>query len=278
MSTMKTIPIRLALIALLAASSLVAGAAYAQSILDQVKKRGELRAGLRTTNAPFAFYNEKGEWVGFEVDLVDEIGKRLSVKVKKRSVDARSRITFLVKRRIDLAVATITHTRERDQTIDFTISYFFDGQRILARKGEFKSLKEFVSRPISTVQDTTSERNIEALLRSFGDKNPRILSFRDHTSAFLALKQGKVDGYTTDSTILLATSNGDPKVEMVGEKFSNEPYGMGVPQNDSEWRDTINFILQDMWRDGTYLTIYNRWFGSDSKYSLPLQGQIELWP
>ena len=253
-------------------------------LLKEVLGRGTVRVGQRTANVPFGFFDKEGNHIGFDVDVSQEIIRRLSrkfnksLKMEKVPVDAKTRISLLVVRKIDMAAATMTHKRSRDENIDFTITYFFDGQKILARKGEFKALKDFVGHKISSVQGTTSEQNIAKLLRDMGDPNPQILSFQQHPEAFLALKQRKVDGYTTDSTILLGTAKGDPGVELVGDFFSHEPYGIGVPENESNWRDELNFALQDMWRDGTYEMIYYNWFGPKTLFHFPLTRKIETWP
>jgi polar amino acid transport system substrate-binding protein len=71
----------------------------------------------------------------------------------------------------------------------------------------------------------------------------------------------------------------DPgKYELVGDFFSSEPYGMGLPQDDSAWRDAVNFALQDIWSDGTYKKIYDKWYGSSTPYYFPLTEKIEMWP
>jgi polar amino acid transport system substrate-binding protein len=64
----------------------------------------------------------------------------------------------------------------------------------------------------------------------------------------------------------------------VGDFFSSEPYGIGLPQDDSDWRDAVNFALQDMWADGTYKKIYDKWYGPKTPYSFPLTEEIEMWP
>jgi polar amino acid transport system substrate-binding protein len=64
----------------------------------------------------------------------------------------------------------------------------------------------------------------------------------------------------------------------LGDFFSSEPYGIGVPQNDSDWRDAINFAIQDMWADGTYKKIYDKWYGPKTPYYFPLTEEIEMWP
>ena len=98
---------------------------------------------------------------------------------------------------------------------------------------------------------------------------------------FLALSQGKVAAVTTDSTILLGLKNSAPNPEdyaIVGEYISDEPYGLGLPENDSDFRDLVNRTLVDLWNTGDYLKIYNKWFGQDTNYYLPLNWKMETWP
>jgi len=236
---------------------------------------------------PAAYFNDKNEWVGFDVDTAEEVVKRIGasmgkqLKVERVKVNNISRISMLTSGMIDMSVANMTHKRERDKTIDFSITYFFDGQKILAKKGKYKALKDFKGKKLASQQGTTSEKNAMELLKKLGDPNyqKNVISFQDEPSCFLALQQDKVAGWTTDSTILLGYAAKDPgKYELVGDFFSSEPYGMGVVQDDSAWRDAINFALQDMWADGTYKKIYDKWYGPSTPYSFPLTEKIEMWP
>jgi len=268
-------------------SVFVGPSAFAGPIYDKVNKDGVVRVGLMYESIPAAYFNDKNEWVGFDVDIATELVKRLGtymgkeLKMERIKVNNKTRISFLTSGQIDFSTANMTHTRERNKTIDFSITYFFDGQKILAKKGKFKSLKDFKGKKIASMQGTTSEKNAIALLKKLGDPNAEkdVISFQDEPSCFLALKQGKVAGWTTDSTILIGYAAKEPgKYELVGDFFSNEPYGIGVPQNDSAWRNAINFAIQDMWLDGTYKKIYDTWYGPKTPYYFPLTKEIELWP
>jgi len=260
---------------------------YAGATYDKVNKDGVVRVGMMYNSIPAAYFNDKNEWVGFDVDTAEEVVKRIGasmgkqLKVERVKVNNISRISMLTSGMIDMSVANMTHKRERDKTIDFSITYFFDGQKILAKKGKFKGLKDFKGKKLASQQGTTSEKNAMELLKKLGDPNyqKNVISFQDEPSCFLALQQGKVAGWTTDSTILLGYAAKDPgKYELVGDFFSSEPYGMGLPQDDSAWRDAVNFALQDMWADGTYKKIYDKWYGASTPYYFPLTEKIEMWP
>ncbi|HDI60276.1 MAG TPA: transporter substrate-binding domain-containing protein [Desulfobacteraceae bacterium] len=266
---------------------LVPGLCIAGPTYEKVLKEGVVRAGLMYNSIPAAYFNDKNEWVGFDVDIATEVVRRIGqqmgkeLKMEKVKVNNKTRISFLTSGRIDLSTANMTHKRERDQTIDFSITYFFDGQKILAKKGKYKSHKDFIGKKIASMQGTTSEKNIMNLLKKLGDPEAEknVISYQDEPSCFLALKQGKVEGWSTDSTILLGYAAKEPGTyELVGDFFSDEPYGIGLPENDSDWRDAVNFAIQDMWRDGTYMKIYNKWYGPDTPYYFPMTEKIETWP
>ncbi len=275
MKSWKVLTLALALV-LCYAMAAHAGAAY-----DNVMKTKVLRAGIMTDSIPGAYYNDKGEWVGFDVDMAEEIAKRLGCKLERVAVNNKTRIAFVQQGRIDISVANMTHKRERDKSIDFSITYFFDGQKILAKKGAFKDLKEFVGKKVATMQGTTSELNVKNLLKNLGDKDfeKNVISFQKESECFQALQNGRVAGWSTDSTILLGYAAKEPgKWELVGDFFSDEPYGIGLPQDDSALRDAVNFAIQDMWVDGAYMKIYNKWYGPDTPYSFPMTAKIEMWP
>jgi polar amino acid transport system substrate-binding protein len=260
---------------------LFASAAMAGPTYDKVMKEKVIVAGIMTDTIPGAFYNEKGDWVGFDVDIAEEIAKRMGCKLKRVVVNNKTRIAFVQQGRIDMSVANMTHKRERDKSIDFSITYFFDGQKILAPKGKYTSHKDFVGKKIATMQGTTSEVNLKNLLKKLGDPNyeKNVISYQKESEAYQALKLGRVAAWSTDSTILLGYAAKEPgQYELVGDFFSDEPYGIGLPEDDSDWRDAVNFAIQDMWLDGTYMKIYNKWYGPSTPYSFPMTEKIEIWP
>ncbi|MFO7803264.1 MAG: ABC transporter substrate-binding protein [Desulfovermiculus sp.] len=259
----------------------LSAAAWAGPTYDRVMEDKVIRAGIMTDSIPGAFYNEDKEWVGFDVDIAEEIADRLGCDLERVSVNNKTRMAFVQQGRIDMSVANMTHKRERDKSIDFSITYFFDGQKFLAKKGKFEEWEDFVGKKIATMQGTTSEINVKNLLQELGDPDyeKNVISYQKESECFQALQMGRVSAWSTDSTILLGYAAKEPgKYELVGDFFSNEPYGIGLPEDDSDWRDLINFTLQDMWKDGTYMEIYNKWYGPDTPYHFPMTEEIEVWP
>lgn len=238
-------------------------------LLKEVQNRGVLKAGVKYDFPPFGFVNSKGEVVGFDVDLIKYIAKKLGVKPKFIQVTSKTRIPMVQSGTIDIAAASMTHKVKRDLPIDFTISYYFDGQSILARKDcKAKSYKDFAGKRVGVIQGATGGENFKRVCPKV-----KLVYFQEYPQAVMALKRGKIDAISTDYTwCATQAKNSNGAFKVIGEPFTFEPYGMGVRENESNFRDAINFAIQDAVRDGTYQKLYRKWFGTNPT-RLP-----EVWP
>ena len=249
-----------------------------QSTLDKVKAAGVVRVGIRFDNPPLSYIDSNGNWVGFDVDLADELAKRLGVKIEKVKVDETTRISFLQEGKIDMAVASMNHTRQRDEAVDFSLTYFWDNQTFLVRKGEVSSLKELFGKKVALNAGSSAIDAWKKYVADHGGPAPQIVEFTDKVAAVQALRDGAVDGYAEDGITLLALAAGDTNLVLLLEGINRVQFGIGLPVNDSAWRDAINYALQDIWQDGTYAKIYDKWLGPGAQVQLPLGGQMEIWP
>ncbi|PID71829.1 MAG: amino acid ABC transporter substrate-binding protein [Desulfobulbus propionicus] len=255
--------------------------AFAGPTYDRVMKDKVVKAGITNKGKPFGFIDANNEWVGFDMDVAKEIAKRLGAKFEPVVVNNKTRISFVQTNppKVDMVLSNMTHKRVRDEKIDFSITYFFDGQKFLAPVGTIKDPKELAGKKVGSMQGTTSIVNAKAYLKKMGDSSPKVTGYQNEVEMFEALRSGRVQAISTDSTLLIALAAKEPgKYELVGEFISDEPYGVGLPQDDSAWRDIVNFTIQDMWKDGTYMTIYNKWFGPDTETPFPMTEEIEMWP
>lgn len=249
-------------------ASVPAAQAQSQDALAQIKSRGKLLAGVKFDTPPFGFLNEKNEPVGFDLDIVKKVAERIGVPVEFVKVTSPTRIPLLVSGNVDLSAASMTHTRERDKTIDFSITYYTGAQSLIVPKAStIKSLKDLASKQVSVQQGTTLEKNIAAAA-----PGAKIVAFKDYNSAWLALVQGRVDALTGSLNILQGFAKDNKDYVILPDRFSVEPFGIGVRQGDSSLRDAVNFALQDMWKSGEYAELYKKWFGAEP--DVPL----EVWP
>lgn len=248
-----------------------------QSALDRVNESGVVRIGIRFDNPPLSYIDEDGNWVGFDVDLANEIAERLGVEIEQVRVDETTRISFLQEGQIDLAVASMNHTRSREEAVDFSITYFWDSQTFLVREGEFESIDDLFGLVVAMNAGSSAIGAWQRYVEANGGPAPEIVEFTDKIAAVQALRDGAVDGYAEDGITLAALSAGDESLVLLPDGFNPVQFGLGLPENDSEWRDAINFILQDIWTDGTYFEIYERWLGPEAEVQLPLGGEMEIW-
>jgi ABC-type amino acid transport substrate-binding protein len=242
--------------------------AQAQGTLAKIKERGKLLAGVKLDTPPFGSLDDKNEPAGFDIDLVRKIGARIGVPVELVKVTSATRIPLLVSGNVDLVAASMTHTRERDKAIDFSITYYTGGQSLMVPKDSAVSgIKDLGGKQVAVQQGTTLEKNIAAAAPT-----AKIVAFRDYNAAWLALAQGRADAFTGSLNVLQGFLKDNPNFKIVGDLFSVEPFGVGVRQGDSELRDEINFAIQDLWTSGEYASLYRKWFNADP--TVP----IEVWP
>jgi polar amino acid transport system substrate-binding protein len=250
-----------------------------QSTLDRVKAAGVVRVGIRFDNPPLSYIDADGNWAGFDVDLANELAKRLGVRIEPVKVDETTRISFLQEGKIDMAVASMNHTRKREEAVDFSLTYFWDHQTFLVRADSgIAALEELFGKKVALNAGSSAIDAWKKYVAERGGPAPEIVEFTDKVAAVQALRDGAVDGYAEDGITLLALAGGDPNLVLVPGGINPVQFGIGLPVNDSAWRDAVNYALQDIWKDGTYHQIYNQWLGPDAAVHLPLGGQMEIWP
>ena len=244
------------------------GASAQTGTLAKIKERGKLLAGVKLDTPPFGSLADKNEPAGFDIDMVRKIAARIGVPVELVKVTSATRIPLLVSGNVDLVAASMTHTRERDKTIDFSITYYTGGQSLMVPKDSpVTGVKDLGGKQVAVQQGTTLEKNIAAVA-----PGAKVIAFRDYNAAWLALAQGRADAFTGSLNVLQGFLKDNPNFKIVGELFSVEPFGVGVRQGDSDLRDEINFAIQDLWKSGEYATLYRKYFHADPTIA------IEVWP
>jgi polar amino acid transport system substrate-binding protein len=265
---------------------MVSSAVAAKSIYDEVKKKGVIRIGHGTDVPPLSLIDPKdGSLKGFDIDLAkamaEEIGNMMGKKLKVDwvVVNNKTRIAFLANRRIDLTIRSMSHTRSRDEQIDYAEPpYLWTGKIFYAKKGRFKSPMDICGKVMAVTQGSNAYLAGQDYLKELGcNKKFIIKSFQNNAECFLALKQGKVDAYIQDVPIIAGVAGAEGvNYEPVGPIFSPGLYGIGTPPNDSKWRDTASFALQNLIMNGTYEKIYQKWFGPNGIAPLPINARPRL--
>ena len=178
----------------------------AETVLEKISRTAVLTAGARGNTIPFAFINEKNEWIGFAIDLLEAIRARLEkklgkpIKLEKKEVggDPAIRIRLVANRTIDVECAVTTYTRGRDQTVDFSIPFFFTGAQLLVKKGSgIKSLTDVAGKRVGAAEGTTNEKALRA-----SQPKADVVTFQDHPPRLPRLEQGRIVAYVSDGILL----------------------------------------------------------------------------
>lgn len=245
----------------------MAKAALAGDTLAEVKKKGVLVAGVKDSLPPFGYIDEKSrQIVGYDIDFINAIARKLDVKVELKPVTSASRMPQLQESHIDIIAATMTKNAERAKVIDFSHTYFFTGQKFITRKGTVNSLNDLEGKKIGTAKGSTSEQNVKKAVPT-----ATVLSFDDYPQAFLALQQGKVTAVTTDEAILagiLAKAPNKAQFEIPAVQISDEPYGLGMRKGDTNFVNFVNKTILEMEKSGEAKKIFDKWFGPNTQFHL----------
>jgi polar amino acid transport system substrate-binding protein len=243
--------------------------------LARVKEKGVLVAGVKDSLPPFGYIDEKSrQIVGYDVDFVTEIAKKLGVKIELKPVTSASRIPQLTEKNIDIIAATTSKTPQRLEQIDFSHAYFFTVQKFLVRKGTVKSLSDLEGKKLGTAKGSDSEQNAARALPT-----AVILSFDDYPQAFLALQQNKVFAVTTDEPILAGILTKAPNkaaFEIPDFHIYDEEYGLGMRKGDKNFIDFVNRTLLETEENGRAKEIFDKWFGPNS--AVPIKRNFTITP
>jgi polar amino acid transport system substrate-binding protein len=270
-------------IALTVMLALLAGGvapALAETTLEKIGRTETLTIGTRTGSPPFGYVNSKNEWVGFSIDLVEQLvlpalsqklGK--SIKLEKKESTPPTRIPLLSSNAVDVIAGTMTDTRARRESVDFSLTFFVTGAQFLVKKGSpIKSISNIDGKRIAAQQGSTNARIIR-------EKAPKAVlrEFPDQPAAFQALLQGQVDAYTNDGIQLAGLKLKAPNPaqwDIVGDFFSYEPYGMAMRKNESDFRNIVNNALMEGIESGKYFEIYDKWFGPKGELPYPMSPAV----
>ena len=257
------------------------GTALAQGpTLDKIKNSGVFTVGVRPASPPFSFINKQNERAGFSNELAALVHKGIEqklgkpIKLEMKESTPATRIPLLTSMSVDLIAETMTDTRARRDSVDFSLTFFVTGADFIVKKGSpIKGSKDIAGKRIGTQQGSTNER----ILREKYSK-AELVTFPDQAAAYMALQQGKLDAYCNDAIQLwgLKYKSANPdQWEVVGDWISYEPYGMAMRKNDSDFRAVVNNALMDAIEGGEYFKLYEKWFGAKSDVPYPMSAAFK---
>ncbi len=208
---------------------------------------------------PFEYIDEdSGELVGFDIDLISAVAEEAGVKIEFETLDFDGIVAGVGSGRFDAAIAGMTITEERKESIDFTQPYYEAGL-ILAVKDDnddIKSIDDVSGKTIATRTGSTSQEYLTA------NTDAKIEAFPGIIEAYQNVLAGRADAvlYDLPNVQFYSETEADNKLKTVGEKLTGEDYGIAFPKG-SELRDQFDEALTTIKENGTYDDIYEEWFG-----------------
>jgi polar amino acid transport system substrate-binding protein len=258
----------------------LASASLAETVVEKVARTGFLTVGTRFDAIPYSYVNDKGELVGYSMDVLERIRKRLETRLGRpvtlQMIEANQpgeKINLIRSGDIDIACST-AFTWERAKVVDFSISYSISGIRILAKKGSNLSTPQSLIGKRIALVPTSAAVDVIKLVQP---QATIVTTYSTIEEAIEALKTGKIDAIAGDSISLAGTILRDnPQAyEIVPEEaLANFGIACMVPEDNSTFLDDVNYAIVKMMQD--YITNdtatvsqIDRWFGSQGLVPIP---------
>ena len=234
--------------------------AEADAAVANIRERGRLIVGLDIGSNLLSFRDPiTGIISGFDVDIAGEVARDIfgtPSQVEYRILSSADRIAALQNNQVDIVVKTMTITCERRKLVNFSTEYLSANQRILApRDSTISQASDLSGRRVCAVKGTTSLQRIQEI-----DPAPVIVQVTTWADCLVALQQRQVEAVSTDDPILAGLVAQDPYLRIVGSSMAQEPYGIGINLQNTGLVRFVNGTLERIRRDGTWNTLYRKWF------------------
>ncbi|MFB2599104.1 glutamate ABC transporter substrate-binding protein [Herbiconiux sp. P17] len=223
----------------------------AGSTMEALADAGTITIGTKFDQPLFGLMGPDNVPVGFDIEIGKIIASSLGIpedKIEWKEAVSANREPFIQNGEVDLVVATYTINDKRKEVVSFAGPYYMAGQSILVKadNDDIKTEDDLVGQPVCSVTGSTPA----AKLAEIGAEP---LLTDTYTNCLEPLRSGQVVAVSTDNVILagLAAQN-EGEFKVVGKPFTEEPYGIGLALDDTDFRDYINDVLEESYEDGSY--------------------------
>jgi len=232
------------------------------STMARLADAGEITVGTKFDQPLFGLVGPNGVPEGFDVEIATLIAGKLGIApdaIKWTETISANRESFIETGQVDIVVATYTINDKRKESISFAGPYYEAGQSILtlASNTTIQGPDDLVGTKVCTVSGSTPEQN---LLANYPDTD--VVPFGTYAECIPPLKNGQVDAVSTDNVILAGFAAEDTELEVRGEPFTQEPYGIGLMKDDTEFRTWINDTLEELEADGSWKAAWENTAGT----------------
>jgi len=235
-------------------AALLAGISLSASAADTI------RFATEASYPPFEFVDTNNQITGFDVDLANALCKEMNATCTFTNQAFDSLIPSLKFRRFDAVMAGMDITPEREKQVLFSKPYYENSALFIAQKGKVADVAALKGKRVGVQNGTTHQKYLT-------DKQSDITTvpYDSYQNAILDLKNGRIDAVFGDTAVVNAWLKQNQNLSAVGEKVTDKAYfgtglGIAVRQNNRALQQKFNAALDKVKADGTYKTIYSKWF------------------
>ena len=228
---------------------------------EEKQENKTLRVVTAADYPPFE-YRETGKIVGFDVELANAVAEEAGYKMEIEHVGFDPLFVEIDSKRADVAVSALSMNEERKQSYDFSYPYFLSTNKILVTKdSDIQGPEDLKGKVVGVQKGTTGQEAAEKIM---GKNDKNIKKFEKNTLAIQELLQGGADAVVADNAVVeqYVKNNPDQNVKIVESdgQFDQEFYGMMFPKG-SELKAEFDKALNNLYDNGKYTEIYQKWFG-----------------
>jgi len=237
--------------------------------LSDIRKKGEIVIGVLGIDEPNSFVDpQTREYVGYEIDLAKAVAKQIGVKPVFKQVAVAARIPELQQGHVDILAASLTHNKEREAQVDFALTHFVTGSKVLVKiSSGIKNVVELAGKKALTVKGGTQGPNLLRVVPT-----AEIVTFETTQQAFQALQQGKGIAYINDEVSLLADfaklGAASKDYVILPQNLNVEPLAFGIKKGESAVKQAVDDSLRSLENSGEANKIFLKWYGPQSHLKL----------
>lgn len=252
---------------LLVVATLIAGCSNNDPAVSKApeNKKTTYVMGLDDTFAPMGFRDEKGQLVGFDIDLANEVAKRLGITIEFQPIDWSMKETELNAGNIDFIWNGYSVTDERKEKVNFSKSYLKNSQIIVVlADSEVETKSDLKGKNVAVQAESSALDAIDAepdFVKSLNE----LVEFSTNNEVFMDLEAGRSDALVVDEVLAryYMKQKGEKNYKVLNEDFGDEEYAVGLRKDDTELLNKLDAVLDEMKNDGTYEKIYSKWFSEN---------------
>ncbi len=252
----------------------------AGTTMADLQEAGKITIGVKFDVPPFGFKNPQTDEVeGFDVDLGQAIADALGVEPEFIEAISDNRIPFLTDGTADLILSTMTITTDRDAEIDFSIPYYVaEGRVLVPEDSDITGVEDLAGTTVCTATGSTYEENLKT-----NAPEAKLRLVDTYSECLELIQTDSVDAVSTDDVILTGMIISDDTLKLVGDGYTTEPYGVGIADGDTEFKEFVDGVVSDYISDGRWAAAYENWIGQytgepQDPPTMTLEEALELRP